>query len=119
MFRLCLLFVNVLPALHSAGLSQQQAPYVSWIWKESMCCSLMFVLRDSSAGSYECKVSFFGSSITAVTTEEFFLLYLFVVMTEVVGRMLTSGGVRAGSVLYFPLAFVKSRASHVACFCFS
>lgn len=47
------------------------------------------------------------------------LLYLFVVMTEVVGGMQTSGGVGAGSVLYFPLAFVKSRASHVARFCFS
>lgn len=49
----------------------------------------------------------------------FLLLYLFVVMTEVVGRMQTSGGVGAGSVLSFPLAFVESRASHVACFCFS
>lgn len=49
----------------------------------------------------------------------FLLLHLFVVMTEVVGRMQTSGGVGAGSVLYFPLAFVKSRASHVARFCFS
>lgn len=47
------------------------------------------------------------------------LLYLFVVMTEVVGRMQVSGGVGAGSVLSFPLAFVKSKASHVACFCFS
>lgn len=47
------------------------------------------------------------------------LLYLFVVMMEVVGRMQASGGVGAGNVLSFPLAFVKSKASHVACFCFS
>lgn len=47
------------------------------------------------------------------------LLYLFVVMMEVVGRMRASGGVGAGNVLSFPLAFVKSKASHVACFCFS
>lgn len=35
------------------------------------------------------------------------LLYLFVVMTEAVGRMQVSGGVGAGNVLSFPLAFVE------------
>ena len=47
------------------------------------------------------------------------LLYLFVVMTEVAGRMRVSGGVGAGNVLSFPLALVECEASHVACFCFS
>lgn len=46
------------------------------------------------------------------------LLYLFVVMTEVAGRMQVSGG-RAGNVLSFPLALVECKASHVARFCFS
>lgn len=79
------------------------------------------VLRDSSARSYECRVSFSGWRIRVMTTEQllFCCICLFVVMTEVVGGMQTSGGVGAGSVLYFPLAFVKSRASHVARFCFS
>lgn len=70
--------------------------------------------------SYECTVSFFWLAHCSHDYRGVFpLLYLFVVMTEVVGRIQTSGGVGAGSVLYFPLAFVKSRASHVARFCFS
>lgn len=78
------------------------------------------MLLDFSAGSFECEFSFLRlqnhhHGYRAVCL----LLYLFVVMTEVVGRMQVSGGVGAGNVLSFPLAFVESKASHVACFCFS
>lgn len=122
-FCLCLLCLSVLPALHSTGLPQQQAPYVSWMWKESMCCSLMFA--QECALRFFCRL--FWMWILFLRPENHLhgyravclLLYLFVVMTEVVGRMQVSGGVGAGSALSFPLAFVKSKASHVACFCFS
>lgn len=66
------------------------------------------------------KFLFSGRRIRAAATQQlFFLLHLFVVMTEVVGGRRTGGGVGAGSVLfYFRMAFGKNTASHVARFLF-
>lgn len=69
------------------------------------------MLLNFSSGSSECEICLSLVNLVIITTELLFslylsVLYLFVVMMEVVGKMQASGGVGAGSVLSFPLAFV-------------